>query len=265
MRKKLVCALIGIVVILSIVAFFIIRRENSQLRDKFFIYKGNQYLAYSSTEDEIGINILIVDSIGNKEKFETNKAQLQMIHENGSAILPEEYKVEELDSNSLYSLYKLDICLHNDGKTGTSRYNQIEIDGKRYDIGNVVIDVIKEKEENNLVISTSPYAVDNSGFTLYMTNNGNAEVKAICAEYDLEGDGKYTTCDLGNQKVEKELDLSFGIKTNDKKSIINNYSLRPRIKISIDGKEKYILPPVTTEYLLSISKEDIINYINEEL
>lgn len=108
MRKRLVCAVLGIVVILSIVAFFILGKENSQLKDKFFVYKGNQYLAYSSTEDEISINLLIVDSIGNKENFKTNKAQLQMIHENGSAILPEEYKVEELDSNSLYSLYKLD-------------------------------------------------------------------------------------------------------------------------------------------------------------
>ena len=262
MRKRLLI----IVLILALagvsggVGVWYLWQENRVFDGVSLIYKGIQYLA-TYTQEPVQVAFLLITQDSCSAQSSNDLSSVELFSPGGARVEIDDYSIESLKNPSLWSGYAL--CkIHGSftpnlpvGRTET--FTHLQVDGKEYEIGSVTVEVVNNNDYR-LGRGSSSLHVENS-YNLTVINDEDTPIDVVSVVYVL--DMKQTN--LMDQPVTvqpgEEKELFFSVPGFHEK----NVTVRPVITLRVQGEEVALLPPVATEYTMSLSKEEVIDYIEK--
>lgn len=260
LRIAVIFLIIAVIIISA--AIFLLFRENSIFRNISFIYPGQQYIATDIDAESVTSSFLIVDSGEYMKSLGDNVAKIKLISSDKSEVEVDTYAITTLKSSSAYNLYKINIDFspHLSDKEQIE-FTQLYINEKKYDIGSLIVEGCIANENENIHIGTAPFSENPEIFPLIITNNEKKPIAIKSVDYFLYGINSTLGNTEENISIEAETEKDISFKTEGFAG--NNVTIKPKVIYELDGKEYIILPLVATEYMTSLSKEEIIKYIKE--
>ena len=140
-KKQRIIGILVIGVILLGVMFF----QNIKIYGKQFWYPTKQYLAINKNDD-IQLSLVFVDGKRKAEEVEASLGTIAFLDENGKQYKSKNQKLKVLESNKVYGVYQIDLQLDK-MEIGEYVLNQLICNGKEYEIGSIVLDVMDGMED----------------------------------------------------------------------------------------------------------------------
>lgn len=258
MKNKIkVVIILGIMVGIAALAFWIVNNEDLKIKGKFFVYETQQYLAFQNA-DEVSFSFVIIDGTSRDKKNEEILNGIMLLDKNGNQYAVDEVEKNELEKNRVYSVYSLNIKKA-DLPKGETVFQKVIMDGKELELGNVVIDIVEVKEKNvrdNLELGWFPFSSESDYLFSIKSDSNDISVTKIL--YDLKGNKKYKEVELNQSlKKGKEEELSFEVDA----FVEGHCSMRPIIELKKGENIYHILPTCETTSFHGLTKEEILEYI----
>lgn len=259
-KKKIVISILAIgVILLGGLAFLYLERENIKIYGKRFVYPTEQYLAVDKNDD-IWLSLIFVDGKKKTEEMEASLETIVFIDKNGKQYKSKKQSMEVFENNKAYALYQIDLQLEN-METGEYVFNHLLCNGNEYEIGSVVLDVINEMEEYEFEVGMSPKVYGGTyGFSIKNTKKDT--IRVLNLYYDFKGNGQKNCIEI-NEDVPKGKEKEFTVDIKElygKNTVLSAY-----IEIAINGEKNNIILSVPTTSFEGLSKQDILNYTEQEL
>lgn len=260
-KNKFFISLIVIVMICSILVGGIAwNRENAIFRSQFCIYMQNQYIAVKQNSN-VNLSCIIIDGKKQIETVLNEKKVIFLETKDERKIQVDSYEVETIKKSSLtspYALYKMKIKFE-PKEVGKIEIKKLILDTKQLPMGDIIVENIEEQKCNEIISSFSP-AQTEGNYVLGVTNNKSKNIEIKAVEYCLDG------------KEYNALKEPVTIKPNEQKEITDqlqmkdttNTSICPKVIFSYDDQEYVDMATVTTEYVVSLTKDDVIKYLKNE-
>lgn len=255
----LVTLLIVAVVILFAVGFSLLNSENGLLKDASFIYKQQQFISQYEYEP-VSVSFLLVDSGEYFKNADENSAKMKVVSSNNKETSVDMYDIETLKNASLispYALYKITIQFNPEiSGDQIASYSSLQINENNYAIGELTIQSCIRQDYPDVGIGSSPFSENSEFYDVLITNRENDAVEVKGIYYTLNN--KETNLLVSDVKVnageQKDASLKTGFSNQQ-------YTIQPIIEYEYNDKIFRDIFIVPTEYTTSLSKDDILKYI----
>ncbi|MBQ3601791.1 MAG: hypothetical protein II992_11405 [Lachnospiraceae bacterium] len=252
-KKQRIIGILVIGVILLGVMFF----QNIKIYGKQFWYPTKQYLAINKNDD-IQLSLVFVDGKRKAEEVEASLGTIAFLDENGKQYKSKNQKLKVLESNKVYGVYQIDLQLDK-MEIGEYVLNQLICNGKEYEIGSIVLDVMDGMEDYEFELEMGPMTFGGTyGFTIKNTTKDT--IKVLNLYYDFKG-GKKEAIGI-NEEVPIGEKKYFTVDITElygKNAVLSAY-----VELDINGETNNIILSVPTSSFEGLTKQDILDYIKEE-
>ena len=272
-KKKIVFSTVIIVLVImaNVIVYFWLNKEDSIFKDRLFIYEGTSYYAVDDTS-MVNVSFILVDSKG-KIAEENNNSIIGILRgEMGKENKLTDTTISLLNKYKSYSVYSVSGTVEMDDlQEGENNYTFLCVKNSSgnvlFDlpIGNVLVDKIKGINANKDVeIGYVINEYDKSQYPLNIDNNLKDVLIVEDVSFKLGEKGKISGKWLNNKdhvegsKQEEELGYVF-------ETIDDILYLQPIVYYKVNGNSYCEIAKTATCYLPDLGKQEIINYIKENI
>ncbi len=272
MKKKIVFSIIiGMIVLVNIIAFFLVNKENSILKNRLFIFEGTSYYAVNDT-DVANVSFILIDSKNTiTEKYKEDILGVLYGEDEKEKQLTD-ITIEKLDEYKSYSVYSVSgVAEGKDLEFGEHYYTSLCIKDESgsiiFDlpIGSVLIDKIENTNANEDIEIGYAVNEDEKGqYLLNVDNNLNDVMVVEDISFKQKEKGKISgTWMNGKNSVEgnkKEEDLFYLFNATE-----DMIYIQAVVYYKVNGKNYSEIAKTATCYLPMLGKQQIIDYIRRNI
>lgn len=274
MKKRIVFTVVVLLVILgiNIVTYRYVSKKNRVLFDKTFVFSGTGYYAVEHNRN-VNVSFVLIDTKGIVGEIADGqyKGTLCGSEETGRTVALDEVKISLLNAYNSYSVYRITCELDSRKLSdGAENFFALKLIGRTGDvlfdlpIGNVIVERIEETEPCSQIDIGYFLIEDTAGeYRLYVDNNSEETLridgilfKTAKGKVLGEWSNGCNTVEAG----EKGAELSFMFDTKE-----NLTYIQPVVFYTVGNKQHSEIAKASTSYMGEIGKEDIIEYIEENL
>ena len=273
MKKKIVISFVLIILIImaNAIVYLRLNNEDSIIKNRLFIYEGMNYYAVND-ESILNVSFILVDS--KRVITEENKEDVAGVLYGGTGKENEltDASIDLLSEYKNYSVYSISGQVESDNlEEGKNIYTCLRVQGQSQDvlfdlpIGNLLIEKIKETNVNkNVVIG---YAVNedvNNQYLLNIDNNTDDMLTIEDVSFKLAEKGKISGKWLDEKNYvegnKQEEDIWYVFE-----DIEDMIYIQPIVYYNVGGESYSEIAKTATCYIPTLDKQDIINYIRENI
>jgi len=259
MRKK-IAIVIAVVVALAIVGtgYGIVYAQNKVFAGVSLAYQESQCLSANSG-DTVDASIWFIDSTGFFASLDGDSVTATLSGgDTGATVTAVAIDINQTPTFlSPYGLYEVTITVQPPTDRAATRDTQLTLNDRTFDIGSLTILQTPEQDYPDLDdISADLATMDATMYDMTVSNNLKQPVTISAVSYSL--DRKLINL-LKSPVVIKagasqDLHLPTGFTTND-------YTIQPLITYEYQGKTYTQIAVGPTQYMISLGKQDVIDYI----
>lgn len=255
MKKKIALPLL---LALALLVFSGIRlwTENRIFDNVSFFLNIPQYLA-SYFDEEVLLSLIFIESDGKMRDHQRSGHSLVLISEENESFTLTNYSVESLKVGSFlspYSIFRINIALElNAYEHLQMTFNEIEIGGHKYDIGEIVIEKIPPIGDLNVGVGATMFSSRINYLELIVINDEVEPITVTGVIFYLNGDRINILEDYVLLSQGEAFDCRFDLSFLDDV----NFSIVPKIEIEFLDNPIFLRTPSSIHFVDDIMKEDI--------
>ena len=262
-KKKLFALPLFLAVAFLIFSGFRLWNENRVFENISFSFNVSQYKASYFNEDVL-FSLIFIESNGSMLSNQLSDYPLILISEEEDEFIIVDYTIEILkEANFLspYGIFRIDVALELDTQEHlVVMFNQLEIGGYRYDIGEVLVEKIPPIDDLNFGIGATAFLSRTNYLELVLANDETESIEMTGVVFYLEG----SRINLLENSVllhqGEVFDYRFDLSNFDHL----NFAIVPKIELEFQDTPVFLRTPNATNFIDDISKEDIVALIEGE-
>ena len=263
MKKKLFALPLLLVIAFLIFSGVRLWNENRVFDNISFFFDVSQYTA-SYFDEEVLFSLIFIESNGRIKHHESNGYPLVLISEDEGEFIVSDYTIETIKAANFlspYAIFRIDVALELAAQEHkVIIFNQMEIDGHLYDIGEVIVEKIPPIDDLSFGIGATSFMSRINYLELNLVNDEVEPALVTGVIFYLE--------ERRINLLENSVLLNPG-ETFDYRFDLSyfeniNFSIVPKIELEFLDAPIFLRTPSAINFIDDISKEDVIAYIEGE-